>query len=208
MTKRTPAPLIAEALSPLVVPIDTVELSPRNPREGDVGAIVESLRRFGQQKPIVVQDSTGYVVAGNHLLRAAQALGWTEIAVNRVAMSDRDAKAFMIADNRTADLGSYDQDVLGAMLKELAIDEDLAGTGYDAEDVDEMLAHLDWKADGGSPIVQYVLIFDDEDQQRTWQAWLRQLRKRYPDATEQTHAFRITKFLAELEQPADGEAAS
>jgi len=190
---------IAPSLAPLVVPIDTVAPSPRNPREGDVGAIAESLRRFGQQKPIVVQDSTGLVVAGNHLLRAAQALGWTEIAVNRVSMSDREAKAFMIADNRTADLGSYDQAMLGEMLKELAVEDDLAGTGYDGEDVDEILAKLDWKAGGGSPIVQYVLVFDDEEQQKAWYAWLRRLRKRYADHADQTHAYRIALAIAEAE---------
>jgi hypothetical protein len=192
-------PRIAENLAVLAVPIDSVQPSPRNPREGDVGAISESLKRFGQQKPIVVQASSRNVVAGNHLYRAAQALEWTEIAANVVEMSDREAKAFMIADNRTADLGTYDQAELASMLRELSVEDDLAGTGYDGEDVDELLKHLEWKSDGGNPIIQYSLIFDNEAQQDAWTTWLRSLRKRYPDDVAQTHAYRIARFLAEQE---------
>lgn len=187
----------ADALVPLLVPIDSVALHPRNPRQGDVGAIVESLRRFGQQKPIVVQDSSSWTVAGNHLLRAALSLGWTHIAANRAPLSDREAQAFMLADNRTADLGSYDTQGLADLLKELAIDDDLAGTGYDGEDVDSLLAKLEWKATGGNPVISYTLIFDDEEQQAIWTAWLKALRKRYPDDAEATHAYRIIRAITD-----------
>jgi hypothetical protein len=190
---------IAPALVELVVPIETLALHPRNPRQGDVGAISESLKRFGQQKPVVVQKSTGYVVAGNHLLRAALALGWTSIAANAVDMTDVEAQAFMLADNRTAELGSFDELVLGELLKELAAADELVGTGYDGEDVDEMLAKLDWKASGGSTVIQYVLIFDTEEQQGLWNAWLRSLRKRWPEMAEETHAARITRAIGEPE---------
>ena len=109
---REDHPNIAVALHGLVVPITSVELHPRNPRSGDVEAVAASLRRFGQQKPIVIQASTHYVVAGNHLVRAAQASGWTEIAANVVELDDATATAFMLADNRTSDLGGYDDALL------------------------------------------------------------------------------------------------
>jgi ParB-like chromosome segregation protein Spo0J len=41
------------------VPIDSIQTHPRNPRGGDIAAIAASLRRFGQQKPVVAQKSTG-----------------------------------------------------------------------------------------------------------------------------------------------------
>jgi hypothetical protein len=134
---------IATALRDLRVPIGTVEPFPGNPREGDVGAISESLRRFGQQKPIVVQASSRYIVAGNHLWRAATALGWDEIAANVVEMDDRTAEAYLIADNRTAELGSYDEDALGVLLRKIASEGNLRGTGYDGEDVDAFLEGLE-----------------------------------------------------------------
>jgi len=133
-------PAIAPALQSLVVPIASVELHPRNPRIGDVEAVAASLRRFGQQKPIVIQASTRYVVAGNQLVRAAQALGWSEIAANIVELDDATATAFMLADNRTSDLGGYDDALLAAILTEAAAADDLAATGYDADDVAALVA--------------------------------------------------------------------
>lgn len=134
---------IAVALREMRIQVDTVEPFPGNPREGDVGAIAESLRRFGQQKPIVVQESTRYIVAGNHLWRAAVALGWSEIAANVVPMDDKTAEAFLIADNRTSELGTYDDDALGVLLAKIAKEGNLRGTGYDGEDVDRFLQDLE-----------------------------------------------------------------
>jgi site-specific DNA-methyltransferase (adenine-specific) len=132
-------PRIAPALQALAVPIESIEFHPRNPRIGDVEAVAASLQRFGQLKPLVVQASTGYVVAGNHLLRAAQKLGWTSIAANVEAMDDATATAYGLADNRTADLGDYDYNLLAAILAEQAAAGNLLATGYDADDVAALL---------------------------------------------------------------------
>jgi len=131
---------IAPSLRPLIVPLSSVELHPRNPRVGDVEAVAASLRRFGQQKPVVVQASTRYVVAGNHVLLAARSLGWTEIAANVVELGDAMATGFMVADNRTSDLGGYDDALLAAILAEQAAADNLTGTGYDADDVAAIVA--------------------------------------------------------------------
>ena len=133
-------PRITPALQSLAVPLSSVELHPRNPRVGDVEAVAASLRRFGQQKAIVVQASTHYVIAGNHLVRAARALGWTEIAANVVELDDAAATAFMLADNRTSDLGGYDDALLAAILAEGAAAGNLAATGYDADAVAALVA--------------------------------------------------------------------
>ncbi|MGD0409045.1 MAG: DNA modification methylase [Candidatus Limnocylindrales bacterium] len=132
-------PRIAPALQALAVPIESVTLHPRNARIGDVDAVVASLDWFGQLKPIVVQKSTGWVVAGNHLLRAARKLGWAEIAANIVELDDATATKYMLADNRTSDLGSYDDGLLAAILGELAAADLLAATGYDPDDVAALL---------------------------------------------------------------------
>ena len=130
---------IAPQLLSLAVPLDSVTLHPRNPRRGDVAALRESLRRFGQQKPIVVQASTRYVVAGNHLVQAARTLSWTEVAANVQDMDDAEATAFMLADNRTADLGGYDDTLLAEILAAQAASDNLGATGYDADDVEALL---------------------------------------------------------------------
>ncbi len=133
-------PHIAPALVGLAMPLDSVKPHPRNPRVGDVAAIAASLRRFGQQKPIVVQASTRWVVAGNHLVHAARSLGWTGIAANVVELDDATATAFMLADNRTADLGGYDDALLAAIIAEQVAADNLAATGYGIDDVAAILA--------------------------------------------------------------------
>lgn len=141
-------PHIAPALQALAVPIESIELHPRNPRVGDVEAVAASLRRFGQLKPLVVQGSSRFCVAGNHLLRAARSLGWAEIAANIEDMGDATATAYMLADmladNRTSDLGSNDDNLLAAILAEQAAADNLGATGWDVDDVAALLRAAGW----------------------------------------------------------------
>jgi len=130
------------SLVPSLVPLESLSRWPGNPRQGDVGAISLSLQRFGQQKGIVVQQSTMQIAAGNHMRDAAVALNWTHVAATISPLDDREAQAYVIADNRTAELGSYDEDLLGDMLKRLAEEGNLSATGYDAGDVDKYLRDL------------------------------------------------------------------
>lgn len=94
--------------------IEDIQADPNNARlhsERNLKAIEDSLARFGQQKPIVV-DSSNVVRAGNGTLTAAKSLGWTEIEVVVSDLSEEDMRAFAIADNRTAELASWDEKVL------------------------------------------------------------------------------------------------
>ena len=106
---------------------------PGNARRGDVDAIAESLSVNGQFRPLVVQRSTGYVLAGNHTLQAAQRLHWSAVDVTYLDVDDAAARRIVIADNRTADLGGYDDRALLALLRDLGEDS-LAGTGYGEEE--------------------------------------------------------------------------
>ena len=72
-------------------------------------------------------------------MKAARSLGWTEIAANVEELDDASAIAFMLADNRTADLGGYDDALLAAILAEQEAAANLAATGYDADDVAAIL---------------------------------------------------------------------
>jgi DNA modification methylase len=90
----------------------------------NLDAIKASLTRFGQRKPIVV-TTEGIVLAGNGTLEAAIALGWDSIDV-AVTPSDWDeatARAYALADNRTAELAEWDESVLAKQLLEL-MDQD------------------------------------------------------------------------------------
>ena len=84
-----------------------------------MAAVARSYATFGQRKPIVArrEGKGGVVIAGNHQLEAARELGWEKIAVVWVDDDDITAKALALADNRTADLGTYDDRDLPAMLQ-------------------------------------------------------------------------------------------
>jgi site-specific DNA-methyltransferase (adenine-specific) len=133
--------MIQKDLLQLACPINQLSLLPGNPRRGDVEAVKASLERFGQRKPIVVRKSDRVVIAGNHTLQAAQALGWSEIAVVWVDDDDAMSKAFALADNRTAELGDYDEEALAALIGEVsALDPELLeATGWDSKSVSDLL---------------------------------------------------------------------
>lgn len=109
-----------------------------NPRKGNVKELKLSLEANGQYKPIVVQKSTNLILAGNHLWKAATELGWSEINVVYADVDDAQAKKIVATDNRLADLGTYDEQLLLDLLGEI----DLVGTGYIPADVDDLLAML------------------------------------------------------------------
>ena len=105
------------------LPIATLTPDPNNARTHDdtnLKAIERSLREFGQRKPIVI-DQNNVIVAGNGTVTAAKSIGWTEIEVVRVPAdwdSDR-IKAFALADNRTAELASWNQEIMASQLLDL-----------------------------------------------------------------------------------------
>ena len=148
---------IAESLQPLAAPIDEPQLLEGNPRVGDIDSVAKSLDKFGQRKPIIVQCSTKQVIAGNHTLQAARRLGWTQIAVLWTDDDEATAKAFALADNRTAELGTYDDDALAAMIADV-LDADealLDAASYTMDDLEALLsetaapAELEEAADDG-----------------------------------------------------------
>ena len=131
--------MIADDLIPLAAPIDDLVPLAGNPRRGDVDAVMKSYERFGQRKPIVARKNDKMVIAGNHQLEAAKRLGWTEIAVVWVDDDEDTAMAFALADNRIADLGTYDD----SALLELLMAVDLDGTGYTTDDLSEIMTRVD-----------------------------------------------------------------
>lgn len=105
------------------VAVEALTFDPNNARKHDgknIEAIAGSLDLFGQRKPIVVTGEN-VVVAGNGTLEAAKSLGWEMIDVVRVPddWSANQVKAFALADNRTAELAVWDEQVMASQLLEL-----------------------------------------------------------------------------------------
>lgn len=187
----------APQLRELLIPIDTIAKYPNNPRRGDEKKIQESLERFGQMKPIVVSKSTMLIVAGNHVYGAAKGLGWTHVAAVVADLSDKDAKAYLLADNRMSDIGDYNDSALAMILEDLATTGELDGTGYDADDLDSLLAKIEKQTDDTKEMADQSptaeIVFDDDEQQDLWFEFVKWLKGKYPEY--ETFAARLSRFI-------------
>ena len=105
--------------------------------ERNVKAVMDSLKAFGQQFPIVI-DRDGVVWDGNGRLEAAKRLGWTVMAVVVTDLSGDELRAYAVAANRTAELAGWDDDLLAAALA--GVDESLrAACGFSTAELERLL---------------------------------------------------------------------
>lgn len=126
-----------------LVPLGSLKTHPANPRQGDIGAIIESMRVHGFYGAIVAQKGTGFILAGNHRYKAAKALAFDKVPVIWVDVNEEQARRMLLVDNRTSDLASYDDKALLSILQELqASEEALSGTGFDDDALDELYNSL------------------------------------------------------------------
>lgn len=122
------------------IPLDELTPFPGNAKRGDVDAIRASLRKNGQYRSLVVREIPNgplIVLAGNHTMQALTAEGHETARCEIVHCDDATARRINLADNRTAELGTYDTDALTALLTEL--DGDYDGTGYTVYDVESLI---------------------------------------------------------------------
>jgi DNA modification methylase len=140
-------------LAPDVVDVDTLVLDPENARSHDarsVEAIAASAGRFQQRKPLIVRRSDRRVIAGNGFVAAARARGWKKVAVVWVDDDDATAKAFALADNRTAELSDWNRDVLREQLRALdPMDDLVTSLGWDEDELIDLTFKKGDVVDGG-----------------------------------------------------------
>lgn len=122
-----------------LVHADRLKEHPSNPRRGDLERIQESIEHNGFYGTLVVQRSTGFILAGNHRFRAARNLGYTEFPVAWVDVTEDEAHRIMLADNRTGDVADYDNEALLALLTDL---DGSDGTGYSPDDIEDLVSLL------------------------------------------------------------------
>ena len=122
--------------------IDAVKCHPKNPRKGNVDLVKESIQVNGFFGALVVQRSTGYILAGNHRWMAAKDLGMQFVPVIYVDVTDRQAEKILLADNRTSDVAEYNNTVLAEILSQLSDLDSLAGTGYDDAFLENLIEEI------------------------------------------------------------------
>ncbi len=139
-----------------VVPIETLIPDAGNVRRRDDRAkrtLNASLAQFGPARSIVI-DGNDVVRAGNGTLEAAQNAGVTEVLVVKrnpnqlVAVkvddwSPTEATAYSLADNRTVDLGQFDDQGLAEVLRSLQSEQfDMSSVGFNEVEIDQLVERL------------------------------------------------------------------
>jgi DNA modification methylase len=126
----------------------------RNPRThspAQLRKIEASIRRFGFLNPVLV-DQDDRILAGHGRIAAARAIGLASVPVIRIeGMTEAERKAYVIADNRLAELAGWDDELLRLELgaiTELDVGFDLELTGFAAGELEQLLAAIE--ADGKS----------------------------------------------------------
>jgi hypothetical protein len=135
-------------------PIGELTLDPNNPRlhsPKQIGQIARSITTFGFNVPVLV-DADSKVIAGHGRLLACRKLGWSEVpTICLDHLSDAQAKAYMIADNRLTENSTWDDTLLAKQLGELSVldlDFNLEDIGFEMGEIDLRIEGLNAEGNG------------------------------------------------------------
>jgi len=122
----------------------------RTHSDEQVAQIAGSIAEFGFNAPCLV-DERGVLIAGHGRLLAARRLGLAEVPVIRLGhLTDAQARAYRIADNRIALNAGWDEALLAAELARLREDgAELDLLGFAEDELERLLGELDDASAGG-----------------------------------------------------------
>ena len=130
-------------------PVSDLTFNRRNARRHtaeQIRRLQASIEAFGFVAPIIIGQEDE-VLAGEARLKAARAAGLEAVPTISLAHLPADAqRAYMLADNRLAELASWDERALAIELEDLAsldLGFSLDAIGFDAGDLDRILAAVD-----------------------------------------------------------------
>ena len=118
------------------LPVQSLRPYERNARthsDAQIDAIAESIRQFGFNSPILIDDDNG-VIAGHARLAAARKLGLDTVPCVRLShLNDAQRRAYILADNRLAEMAVWDVPLLSLEVGELTLEDvDLSFLDLDA----------------------------------------------------------------------------
>lgn len=128
--------------------IATAELIPyaRNARThspAQVAGIAGSIREFGFNNPVLIDKDNG-IIAGHGRVLAAQQLGLDTVPCLRLGhLTKTQRKAYILADNRLAELAGWDTEMLALEIADLRLDDvDLELLGFDDDALVDLLGQV------------------------------------------------------------------
>lgn len=122
--------------------LDEIKPYPNNPRRNDnaVDAVAASIREYGFKQPIVI-DVNGEIVAGHTRLKAAKKLGLKEVpCILADDLTPEQVKAYRLADNKVAELATWDLETLDSELLDI---ENINMSAFGFSDVEISEADID-----------------------------------------------------------------
>lgn len=135
-----------------LIAIDELKPHPGNARthtKKQILQIAKSIKTFGFTNPVLV-DEAGNILAGHGRIEAAKQLGMESVPAIRLGdMTEPEKRAYIIADNRLAELAGWDRELLAVefqYITELDLDFDLTLTGFETADID--LVFSEYAEDG------------------------------------------------------------
>jgi DNA modification methylase len=147
-------PPVARPLSVRYCAISDLKADPKNARvhsASQVRRIADSVSAFGFNVPVLVDANNG-IVAGHGRVLAAKRLGLSEVPTIALDhLNEAQRRAFMIADNRLAEIATWDDHLLGEQLKEvvtLDLDFAIEATGFEMSEIDLRIEALDERKGG------------------------------------------------------------
>lgn len=137
--------------------LSKVKRWPKNPKQHDLDSLGESIDRFGFVQPLLKDERSGKLVAGHGRMeklesmkkaglkppRMIQVKGkeWMVPVIRGISFkNEQEAQAYVVADNRTVELGGWDEMTLAEILQELSEDSGLEGVGYNESDLEALVA--------------------------------------------------------------------
>lgn len=133
---------VERQLAVRLTPLTELKSYQRNPRlhsRSQIRQISHSIETFGFVVPALV-DARGNIIAGHGRIAAAKLLGWTEVpTISLHHLTESQAKAFMLADNRLTENSTWDDRLVAEHLKELSLAEldfSLEVTGFNMAEID------------------------------------------------------------------------
>jgi ParB-like nuclease domain len=124
-------------------PVADLADHPDNPKDHDLGSIIESIRENGFYGTLYAQDwpdTPHFIIAGHGRRDALTEAGVEFVPVVLIEANPRRALKILLSDNRTPQQGGFNDAKLYDVLTGLAKLDDLTGTGYTGDDVDDLRA--------------------------------------------------------------------
>ncbi len=158
------------------VPIESLQFDPSNARkhpDKNMSAIKGSISKFGQVEPLIVKKDTKVIIGGNGRLAAMKELGFKEVEIVELDITNTEATALAIALNRTGELAEWNMDILEQLVEQLKNDNfsldaigfsdaDLLGFGGDPNYQDD--PEVPFSEEVG-PLDHYMIIMFENSEQ-------------------------------------------